>query len=178
MYARQINNVWAEVVGRNVFSPTVYQTPESLTDEQRAEFGLYLIVEMPRPVLTATQKLGEPSYQINGTTVERSYPAVSKSAEELAADAQALQDGIVAATQQRLDDFARTRNYDGILSACTYASSTVPKFAAEGQYAVNARDNTWATLYTLMEDVMAGQWQAPESFDDVEPLLPQLTWPV
>lgn len=91
---------------------------------------------------------------------------------------EALQAEIVAATQNRLDDFARTRNYDGILSACTYATSSVPKFAAEGQYAVNARDNTWATLYALMDDVMAGQWQMPESFDDVEPLLPTLTWPL
>ena len=32
-----------------------------------------------------------------------------------------IQAEIVAAAQQRLDDFARTRNYDGILSACTYA---------------------------------------------------------
>lgn len=43
-----------------------------------------------------------------------------------------LQAQVVQSTQQRLDDFARTRNYDGILSACTYATSTVPKFAAEG----------------------------------------------
>ena len=46
----------------------------------------------------------------------------------------------VAAVQVRLDDFARTRNYDGILSAATYATSTVSKFAAEGQCAVALRD--------------------------------------
>lgn len=97
-------------------------------------------------------------------------PATPKTPEE-------LQAGIVAQTQDRLDSFAKTRNYDGILSACTYATSSVPKFQAEGQYAVNARDQTWATLYTVMADVQAGQWAMPESFDDIEPLLPQLTWP-
>lgn len=178
MHARQIDGAWREVVGNTKFSPTVYQSPESLSDDQRAEFGLYLIVEMPRPELTATQNLGEPSYQINGTTVERSYPAVSKSAEELAAAAKALQDGIVAATQARLDAFARTRNYDSILSACTYATDPSPVFSAEGQYCVAARSATWATLYALMDDVQAGQWQMPESFDDVEPLLPVLEWPL
>ena len=88
-----------------------------------------------------------------------------------------LQEQVVAATQQRLDDFARTRNYDGILSACTYATSTVPRFAAEGQYAATARDATWAALYALLADVQAGARPAPASFGDVQPLLPDLEWP-
>ena len=81
-------------------------------------------------------------------------------------------------TQQRLDDFARTRNYDGILSACTYATSAVPKFAAEGQYAVQARDATWAALYAFMADVQVGTQPVPTGFEDVEPLLPPLAWPI
>lgn len=90
---------------------------------------------------------------------------------------EALQAEIVAATQARLDAFARTRNYDGILSATTYATSTVPKFQAEGQYAVNARDNTWATLYAFMADVQAGTQPMPSGYVDIEPLLPALEWP-
>ena len=92
-----------------------------------------------------------------------------------AAEIQAV---IVAATQQRLDDFARTRNYDGILSAATYASSTVPRFADEGQAAVNARDATWATLYTLLGEVQAGTRPMPAGFADIEAELPALEWPV
>ena len=85
---------------------------------------------------------------------------------------------IVAAIQRRLDAFARTRNYDGILSACTYATSTVPKFAAEGQYCVNARDATWATLYEILAEVEGGVRPMPSGFADVEPELPALAWPV
>jgi hypothetical protein len=88
-----------------------------------------------------------------------------------------LQAEIVAATQKRLDDFARTRNYDGILSACTYATSTVPKFAAEGQYCVNARDNTWATLYAILGEVQAGTRPVPSGYADIEGDLPALEWP-
>lgn len=88
-----------------------------------------------------------------------------------------LMQEIVTATQQRLDDFAKTRNYDGILSACTYATSTVSKFQAEGQYCVNARDATWAALYQLFDDVTNGIKPMPASFADVEPLLPPLEWP-
>lgn len=88
-----------------------------------------------------------------------------------------MQAEIVEAVQRRLDSFAQTRNYDNILSACTYASSSVPRFASEGQAAVDARDATWATLYTLLGEVQAGTRPMPESFADVEPLLPVLEWP-
>ena len=84
---------------------------------------------------------------------------------------------VTVATQLRLDTFAQTRNYDGILSACTYATSSVPKFAAEGQYCVDARDATWATLYTIMGEVIAQTRPMPESFAAVAPLLPVLEWP-
>lgn len=104
-------------------------------------------------------------------------PAEEAAANQAAA-AQTLQQSIVDATQQRLDDFARTRNYDGILSACTYATSAVPKFAAEGQYAVQARDSTWAALYSFLADVQAGTQPVPSGFEDVEPLLPPLAWPI
>lgn len=80
------------------------------------------------------------------------------------------------AVQQRLDDFARTRNYDGILSACTYATSTTPQFAAEGQYAVQARDATWAACYQVMSDVQAGRRPLP-SIEQVLADLPALEWP-
>ena len=81
------------------------------------------------------------------------------------------------AVQQRLDDFARTRNYDGIMSAATYATSTVPGFAAEGQYAVQARDASWAACYQIMADVQAGLRPMPASIQDVLDELPALEWP-
>lgn len=89
-----------------------------------------------------------------------------------------VQAAVVLATQSRLDAFARTRGYDGILSACTYATSTAPKFSTEGQYAVTARDATWGTLYALMGEVQAGARPMPSGFSEVEALLPALEWPV
>lgn len=83
---------------------------------------------------------------------------------------------VIDAVQQRLDTFAQTHNYDGILSACTYAASGVPKFAAEGQYAVNARDATWATCYKIMTDVQAGTRPLP-TLEQVLSELPELIWP-
>lgn len=82
----------------------------------------------------------------------------------------------VAAIQKRLDDFARTRNYDGILSAATYATSAVPKFKTEGQYAVTARDATWAKGYEILAAVEAGTRAAP-TLDELAAELPALAWP-
>jgi hypothetical protein len=84
---------------------------------------------------------------------------------------------IIHATQKRLDDFAGTRDYNSILSACTYATSTVPKFKADGQYCVNARDATWGKLYTMMAEVEAGKRPMPTGYADIEGLLPALIWP-
>ena len=81
-----------------------------------------------------------------------------------------------AAIQAHLDDFAKTRNYDGIMSAATYATSAVPKFRLEGQYAVAARDAVWAKGYELMDAVLAGTRPMPD-LEEVLAELPALKWP-
>jgi hypothetical protein len=88
-----------------------------------------------------------------------------------------IQEEIVKSTQQRLDSFAQTRNYDGILSACTYATSTVEKFQIEGQYCVEARDLTWSKLYEILAEVESGIRSMPTSYSDIKNELPILQWP-
>jgi hypothetical protein len=84
---------------------------------------------------------------------------------------------ILAATQRRLDEFAQTRGYDGILSAATYATSAVLNRAAEGKYAVEIRDHTWSALYEMLAAVQAGLRLMPSGYTDIEDDLPALTWP-
>lgn len=88
-----------------------------------------------------------------------------------------LQSEIVSAVQQRLDDFARTRNYDGILSAATYAGSSVAQFRAEGAYALERRDATWSRLYEILAAVQSGARSVPSGYSDIEADLPALEWP-
>jgi len=88
-----------------------------------------------------------------------------------------IKSDIVSKTQQRLDAFAGTRDYNSILSACTYATSAVPQFKRDGQYCVNARDETWGKLYNMLAEVEAGTRPMPSGYADIEGELPVLQWP-
>jgi hypothetical protein len=79
--------------------------------------------------------------------------------------------------QQRLDEFAATRGYDGIFSACTYATSGIPAYAAEAAYCVQARDATWGAFYAILAEVSAGNRPMPATIADIEDELPALAWP-
>ena len=94
----------------------------------------------------------------------------AKSPEEIRRE---IMDGV----QRYLDDFATTKTYDSMLSACTYATSTVPQFAKEGQYCVEKRDEAWATVARIEAEVLAGTRPAPTGFDDIKGELPVLEWP-
>lgn len=161
-------NVNAPITGPN---GTQYPANWFADADARAEIGM---IEAPDPIYPDDELFTYTENQDGSLTITERTP--EDIAARQAAKIEQIKQAIVQATQQRLDDFARTRGYDGILSACTYAASSVPKFAAEGQTAVMARDATWAALYVEMQLVTAGMKQMPTSFADVEPLLPALVW--
>jgi hypothetical protein len=89
--------------------------------------------------------------------------------------ARAARERFTALIQERLDAFARSRGYDGILSAASYAASLNPQFAAEGRCAVEARDAVWARAYELLAEYAAAG-TIPE-WEDIARELPAPEWP-
>ena len=86
MYAVIKNGVFeSNAIGNTHWSPNHFQTAESLSDDERQQFNLYLIVE-EKPDINSTQKWGESTYAIDGTSVTKTYVAVDKTDDELAED--------------------------------------------------------------------------------------------
>lgn len=83
-----------------------------------------------------------------------------------------LKGEIGRAADKALDAFARTRGYDSIMSACSYATSSLPKLAVEGKYCTDIRDATWASVEALCSEIDAG---TRFEFDAKE--LPVPEWP-
>lgn len=97
--------------------------------------------------------------------------------EDLSAQAlSAARAGLTAGVQGYLDTLARSIGYDSILSLCTYASSTNPVFAAEGQAGVVLRDGCWAVGHQMEADVIAGLRPLP-TLQQVLDELPTVEWP-
>lgn len=150
--------------------------PAEPTIVQLEEVGLYQVAVATKPSPIAGEVVEESTPVLSNGVWTQTWSVRNGTPEELAIVQADILSAIVEATQARLDAFARTRNYDGILSLCTYATSPTPKFAIEGQCGVEARDATWAKLYDILAEVQAGTRPMPTGFADVEPELPPLVW--
>jgi hypothetical protein len=65
------------------------------------------------------------------------------------------------AVQVHLDAGAKALGYDGILSACSYATSTNLPFSVEGKSCLDWRDAVWLYCYTELAKVEAGTRPLP-----------------
>jgi hypothetical protein len=92
-----------------------------------------------------------------------------------ASNPEQIQAELSGAVQTHLDDTAKARNYDGILSACTYATSTIPQFRAEGQACIEWRDAVWMFCYQVMADIQAETRTIPTAAELIAEL-PVLAW--
>lgn len=152
--------------------------PVNISDDELTNYGVVRVIVTGQPIydqLTQNCVESTPSL-VNGRWLQ-TWSVVAASEDEINQRKQEIKNIIIQRTQQRLDSFAQTRNYDNILSAATYVTSTVPKFQVEGQYAVEARDNTWKKLYEILTEVESGARPVPKSYEEIEPELPVLQWP-
>ena len=108
-----------------------------------------------------------------------SWQIIERSQEELGMFLGMLRQQVIDAVQKRLDDFAATRGYDGILSVCTYVADPNPEMAHEGAVAVYLRSITWQALRAIETEISLGLRQPPiNGYADIESELPPLDWDV
>lgn len=83
--------------------------------------------------------------------------------------------GLVRAVQIHLDATARSRGYDSILSACSYAGAPNP-YRAEGEAYLAWRGAVWAHGYQVLRDVQANSRPVPTAAELIAEL-PALVLP-
>lgn len=78
--------------------------------------------------------------------------------------------------EDKMTAFVSEKGYDSMLSACSYATSTNPAYAAEGARCVAIRDEQWAFLYSVFDRIDAGEIEMPEDHEAFLSLFPAMTW--
>lgn len=148
------------------------------TDEDLAPYGYADLNYPPNPPQPGTYEnvVEVQPVEVDGVWY-RHFILVPMTPEEVVQKNQQLWVEFTSDTQNRLDTFAQTRGYDNMLSLCTYATSPTQKYATEGAYGVQSRDETWLAFYQLMDEVKAGVAPMPTNFGEVVAVLPVLEWP-
>lgn len=184
-----MRKLWAKLDGTTV---TVYpytsqdlksEFPEKSFREGAKEDSYFLeagCVEVMRSSMpefnTALYKCVEETPVFSDTVLVQTWTVVPLLPSEIEVRKNRIKQEIIDQVQLRLDEFAQSRNYHNMLSACTYATSADPRFSAEGQHCVDLRDATWNVLYTVLAEVEAETRPMPQGFADIESELPILTW--
>jgi hypothetical protein len=83
---------------------------------------------------------------------------------------------VTAYAQNRLDNFAKTKGYDDIKSACSYYGSSVARFNQDAIDALDVRSRTWDILDQLEADVTNGIKTCIMTIGELEAILPVLKW--
>lgn len=154
----------------------------SIPDNADLEFlGYYKIKQTEVPVYNALTQGVYFGVELREVDFTRQYVRTwqvydlpeEEVAENIAAHQESLKKSFERTAQARLDAHANSLGYDSILTACSYANSTNAKFKADAESCIAIRDNTWAALYMILDQVLAGERPVPESFVDIANDLPE-----
>lgn len=170
---------------------TNISVPQTATESQLQELGLYVVAEVPRPVDQIGKIVTEGTPRLFNGIWTQVWVTRTSTPLEVQDQQRLLIEAVTAATQSRLDAFAMTRGYDNVNSIAKYKDisdeeiATLPasqqalvmKFRAESRYLALATASTWAMLYVILEEIKAGTRPTPSGVGVVESNLPELAWP-
>lgn len=140
----------------NIYSP--YTAPNGTQYHNLLDPGIRThlgIEEIPDP--EAPADYSEDFYYRTEQLAEPYVIYTRKSDEQIL---QIMKNKFLQAVQARLDDEARTKGYDSILSACSYAGAANP-FQAESQSFIVWRREVWTCCYTELLKVENGTRPMP-----------------
>lgn len=121
-------------------------------------------------------RLELPVYDTLAKRYQYEYTQEPMTTEELMHFNASILNDITNQISSKLDEFAKTKNYDSFLSACSYVSSTSEVYRKDALRAVELRDATWAAASDIMNEILTGKRKMIFSLDDIIDELPELTW--
>jgi hypothetical protein len=151
--------------------------PNKLSAELLEEFGVFPFIPVPMPTTDYTKVVTEAEPQLINDEWHQSWTIRDATEHELNEYFKAIKDGIIYHVQQRLDEFAQTRNYDNILSLCSYATDSDLLFRKEGEFGVEIRSQTWRKCYQILDEIESGTRVITEGYTEIEQELPATQWP-
>ena len=75
-----------------------------------------------------------------------------------------------------MDAFAAIKRYNGIGSACSYATSSISAFKADADKCVDIRDRTLMALYDYLNKLVEGAVAVPKTTAEIDAILPEMVW--
>lgn len=78
--------------------------------------------------------------------------------------------------QNKLEAFAKEKQFDSLESLISYKDSTNPEWAQQAAIAILKRDQTWLAYIKYFDDVTNKVLPVPKTENDIYSKLPDLTW--
>lgn len=138
--------------------------------------GLAIVIETPPPAITQFQTATQSGHELIAGQWHQSWVIADLTQDQIEAAIEAQTKQYIAdatnAVQRLLDTSAQAKGYDDIKSAALRAGYAGP-FHDEGQKFATWMDACWATCYSVMGQVLAGE-RAKPTLEELITELPEL----
>lgn len=142
---------------------TLYLEP--MANEQLVSHGYKRVIYSERPKNLNPMKDIKEVVEETPETYTINYQIVSKSLEQLEKDFKRL-------AQNILDSKAKSKGYESIVSACSYAGFD-NEFREEGEKFGHWRAKLWSWGYKLLADIKSGAVEMPETLEELLSAMPK-----
>jgi len=132
--------------------------------------GSYVIIEngLPFHVSNSREKDRLKNQDIKAYVEEFNIPVIYEQGPTREEIINALSENV----QYRLDQFAKQKGYDGIISLISYINSSNSNYVNDAQKGIEARDQTWGKFYSVIQDLV----ETSLVWENIEKELPILIW--
>ncbi len=177
MYAKIIDGNVAEYPINNIKKLFPNTSFREVIPRKVLSTGYVFVYPVSRPAETPFTKVVESTPVLDTVSNKwtQQWVVVNLTQEELTSRKPQIITRYKQIIQKRLDNKSAEREYDGIVTLCTYATDPDVKQAKEGQDGVNWRSATWSKYYAILAQIDNGERDILTEAEFIAEL-PDLKW--